>query len=123
MKTKAGKAGYGLATVLGLALIALGGSSQLRGAEKDKGKTVTITGCVTKGESADEFAITQNGKKYGLKSSDVKLAEHLGHKVTVTGVITRGPGEGEEKEKEEEGGGEYADVRVTSLKMISASCQ
>jgi hypothetical protein len=87
-----------------------------------KGQTVSITGCVQKGEAADEFAITQNGKKYGLKSTNVKLADHLGHQVTVTGKITRAPGQGEAGEKEEEGG-EYADVQVTSLKMISTSCQ
>jgi hypothetical protein len=48
----------------------------------------------------DEFAITQNGKKYGVKSTRVKLADHLGHQVTVTGKITRAPGEGEEDERE-----------------------
>jgi hypothetical protein len=62
---------------------------------------VTITACVEKGESADEFAITENGKKFGIKSSRIKLADHLGHKVTVTGKITRAPGEGEEEEEEE----------------------
>jgi hypothetical protein len=88
----------------------------------EKGKTVTITGCVQKGDEADEFAITQNGKKYGLKSTNVKLADHLGHQVTVTGKITRGPGQSEEGEKEEQGR-EHADVHVTSLKMISTTCQ
>jgi len=78
---------------------------------------------IAKGEAADEFAITQNGKKYGVKSTRVKLADHLGHKVTVIGKFTRAPGKGEEGEKAEEGGGEYADVEVTSLKMISTSCQ
>jgi hypothetical protein len=72
---------------------------------------VTITGCVEKGESANEFAITENGKKYGVKSTRVKLA--VGHKVTVTGKIAGAPGEGEEEEKAEEGEGEYADVQVT----------
>ena len=90
-------------------------------AKEKKGQTVTITGCVEKGESADEFAITENGKKSGIKSSRIKLADHLGHKVTVTGKITRAPGAGEEEE--EEGGSEYADVKVTSLKMISATCK
>lgn len=84
---------------------------------------MTVTGCLEKGEPADEFAITQKRKKYGLKSTSIKLADHLGHKVTVTGKVTRAPGEGDENEKEEEGGGEYADVQVTSVKMISATCK
>lgn len=122
MKTKAGKSGYMLAAFLGLALVAFVAWGQTKESQEKKGKEVTITGCLAKGESANEFAITQNAKKYGLKSTKVKLAEHLGHKVTVTGVIVRRPGQGEEEEKEEEGG-EYADVRVATLKMISSSCQ
>jgi hypothetical protein len=97
--------------------------SQSNRSQEGKGETVTITGCLAKGESANEFAITQNGKKYGVKSTKVKLAEHLGHEVTVIGKITREPGEDEEGERAEEGGGEYADVQVMSLKMISTSCQ
>jgi|GEM_PF-941259 len=119
MLTNARRIAYLLAMVLTLAVVAQAGG---RPPKEKKGQTVKITGCVAKGESADEFAITQNGKKYGIKSTSVNLADHLGHKVTVTGKITRAPGEGEEEEKEEEGGGEYADVQVTSLKMISTSC-
>ena len=84
---------------------------------------MTITGCVEKGESPGVFAIAENGKKFGMKSRRIKLADHPGHKVTVTGKITRAAGEGEEEEKEEEGAGEYADVQVASLKMISGSCK
>jgi D-arabinose 1-dehydrogenase-like Zn-dependent alcohol dehydrogenase len=112
-----------LASILCLMPITFAAWSQSKESQEKEGKTVTITGCIAKGEAADEFAITQNGKKYGLKSTKGKLADHLGHKVTVTGKFTRAPGEGEEGEKAEEGGGEYADVQVTSLKMISTSCQ
>jgi hypothetical protein len=123
MVTYSTKIMYSLTTVLALAVYSFFTQAAAQSAKEKKGQTVTITGCVAKGESADEFAITQNGKKYGLKSARVKLADHLGHQVMVTGKITRPPGEGEENEKEEEGGGEYADVQVTSLKMISTSCQ
>ena len=119
MLTNSRKVIHWLAPVLALAICPSFAHAQ----KETKGQTITITGCVAKGESADEFAITQDGKKYGLKSTRIKLADHLGHTVTVTGKITRAPGEGEENEKEEEGGGEYADVQVTSLKMISTSCQ
>jgi hypothetical protein len=41
-----------------------------------------------KGDEADEFSITgEDGKRYGLRSSIVDLSKHLGHKVTVTGLI------------------------------------
>ena len=111
-----------LVAVVALSFCSLFTQAIAQSAKEKKGQTVTITGCVQKGEEADEFAITQDGKKYGLKSSSVKLADHLGHQVTVTGKITRAPGQGEEGEKEEQGG-EYADVQVTTLKMISTSCQ
>jgi hypothetical protein len=60
---------YSLATVLTLAVCSFFSQAAGQSAKEKKGQTVTITGCVTKGESADEFAITQNGKKYGLKTS------------------------------------------------------
>jgi hypothetical protein len=122
MLTHSRKMMSSLAAVAALAICSFFTQAVAQSAKEKRGQIVTITGCVQKGEAADEFAITENGKKYGLKSTTVKLADHLGHQVTVTGKITRAPGQGEEGEKEEEGG-EYADVRVTSLKMISTSCQ
>jgi hypothetical protein len=111
-----------LAAVVALAICSWFNQAAAQSTKERKGQTVTITGCVQKGEAADEFAITQNGKKYGLKSTKVRLADHLGHQVTVTGKITGTPGQGEKGDKEEEGG-EYADVQVTSLHMISTTCQ
>src|SRR2546423_8688013 len=49
---------------------------------------VTVTGCLQKGDGPNEYAITENGKSYGLRSDTVKLADHLNHKVTVTGTAT-----------------------------------
>jgi len=47
------------------------------------GGNVSVTGCLQKGEEADEFSLTgDDGKLYGLRSSSVKLVEHVGHKVT-----------------------------------------
>ncbi len=123
MKTNIIRHLLAVVAILSLTPITFVAWSQSNRSQEGKGKTVTITGCLAKGESANEFAITQNGKKYGVKSAKVKLAEHLGHEVTVIGKITRAPGEDEEGERAEEGGGEYADVQVMSLKMISTSCQ
>src|ERR1700687_700597 len=48
---------------------------------------ITVTGCLQKGDSADEFAIAgENGKTWELRSPTVKLAEHVGHTVTITRV-------------------------------------
>lgn len=93
---------------------------------KSAGKT-TVTGCLQKGDEADEFSITgEDGKTYGLRSSAVDLSKHLGHKVTVTGTLKaesyeKEKGEREENEKKE--AVEAGDIRVTNLKMVSDTCK
>lgn len=99
-----------------VALMAQEGQTRTKGA-----KAVTVTGCLQKGDEAGEYSITgEDGKRYGLRSKTVDLSKHVGHKVTVTGTKMR---EEKEEEKNEAGGGEYADLRVTSLKHISEGCQ
>ena len=97
------------------------------GAQKSNSKNgnVTVTGCLQKGDEADEFALTgDDGKLYDLKSSSVKLAEHVGHKVTVSGKFKAEAYEkGEEKEAKEGGKKEAGDITVSSLKVVSNSCQ
>jgi len=112
-----------LALALALSLSSVAWTAQ-EGQTKTKGKnSVTVTGCLQKGDEAGEYAITgEDGHRYGLHStSGVDLSKHMGHKVTVTGTKMRE--ENEEKEKKEAGGGEYADLRVTNIKHVSESCQ
>jgi len=81
----------------------------------------TATGCLQKGDESGEYALTtKDGKKYGLRSSSVDLSKHVGHTVTVTGTAKK---EEEEKGEKKEAGEEVADIRVTKLAMVSASCQ
>src|SRR5215472_11654824 len=111
--------------VFALLAFSLSGSSLLAQGNQSKAteeKKVTVTGCLQKGDEAGEYSITsEDGKRYGLRSKTVSLSKHVGHKVTVTGTQVREVNE--EKEKKESGGGEYADLRVTSLKMISEGCK
>ena len=94
---------------------------------KSAGGKTTVTGCLQKGDEADEFSITgEDGKTYGLRSSAVDLSKHLGHKVTVTGTFKaesyeKEKGESEEHEKKE--AVEAGDIRVTDLKMVSDTCK
>ena len=82
-----------------------------------KGSQVKVTGCLQKGDEPNEYAITgEDGKKYGLRSSTIKLGDHVGHKVTVTGRVKK------EAEKNEPSG-ESADLSVSNLEMVSESCQ
>jgi hypothetical protein len=73
------------------------------------------------GDEAREYSITdEGGKTYGLRSSEVKLADHLGHKVTVTGTVTKL--ENPKKEEAKTGKREVGDLRVTDLTIVSTSC-
>src|SRR5712692_3108372 len=95
-------------------------------AQKPAGRTQSVTGCLQKGDEPGEFSITgEDGKTWGLRSTSVKLDEHLGHKVTVTGSTTHETKAEEKKEGQVENAAskaEYADLTVTSLKMVSESC-
>ncbi len=98
---------------------------------KAKPAAIKVTGCLQKGDSADEFAITgENGKTWELRSRTVKLADHVGHTVTITGVRhheTKAEEAKEEKteakESKEAEAKEAGDLRVTSLNMVSESCK
>jgi hypothetical protein len=88
--------------------------------------TQTVTGCLQKGDEPDEVSITgEDGKIWGLRSTSVKLEQHVGHTVTVTGSITHDSKAEEKREGQVEkasGKAEYADLDVTSLKMVSETC-
>jgi len=92
--------------------------------------TQSVTGCLQKGDEAGEFSITgEDGKTWGLRSTSVKLDQHIGHQVTVTGSTTHETKAQEKAEEKKEGQvenaaskAEYADLTVTSLKMVSETC-
>jgi hypothetical protein len=84
-------------------------------------QTKTVTGCLQRGYEPDEFQITrEDGEVWGLRSSAVPLDGDLGHKVTVSGLITHElkPGETKTASCKQESG----DLRVTSLTMVSETC-
>ena len=88
-------------------------------------KMTSITGCLQKGDEANEYSVkTSDGKMYGLTSKKVQLAEHVGHNVKLMGYITPESAEGTEANEKSSGtkkGGDI-DMTVTSLKMISTTC-
>src|SRR5215471_17257331 len=80
-------------------------------AQEKKGDKVTVTGCLVKGDEAREYSITgDDGKTYGLRSSTVKLADHLGHKVTIEGTVSKL--ENPKKEEAKTGKREVGDLHV-----------
>ena len=93
--------------------------------------TKVVTGCLQKGDEPGEFSITgKDGRTWGLRSNSVKLEQHVGHQVTVTGSAHRESKAQEKAEEKKEGQMEnaagkekYGHLRITSLKMISETCQ
>ena len=94
--------------------------------QNSNSKTDSVTGCLQKGvESGGFYIVGEDGKMWEL--SGKVDATHVGHTVAVKGhVLERSEAE-EAKfadyEKQEAKGKAYADFQVSSLKMVSASCQ
>ena len=92
----------------------------------DQSKTKAVTGCLQKGDQAEQFSITgEDGMSWDLRSSTVKLADHVGHQVTVTGSPTREAKAEEKKEGQVENAARkeaLGELRVTDLKMVSPNC-
>jgi lipid-binding SYLF domain-containing protein len=99
-------------------------------ARSEAKENVTVTGCLQRGDDAREFSIVaRDGKTWELHSNSIKLDNHLGHTVTVTGPRTRESKTQEQAEVKREGvvkassKEEYANLAVTSLKMVSETCK
>ena len=95
-------------------------------------KTRTLTGCLQKGEDANEYNFTaKDGGTWEIKSDSVKLDDHIGHTVTVTGVVSHHKEhaikEDAKTEMKEHGmdknANEHGHMTVTDLTMVSDTCQ
>lgn len=117
-------------TVLCLILVAFAvswGHAQ----EKSKSDVRTITGCLTKGDSASEFNLTgDDGSTWEVRSGAVDLARHVGHTVTATGVVSNsGMHNMKEDTKDmakdsgmKKNNSEHGHLKITDLKMVSETC-
>ena len=93
-------------------------------------KILSLLRCLQKGHEPAELSITgEDGKTWDVTSKSVKLDEHVGHQVTLTGSARRESKAQEKAEEKKEGQVEKAagkeedgDLRVTDLKMVSETC-
>jgi uncharacterized protein DUF5818 len=92
-------------------------------------KTRTLTGCLQKGDDANEYKLTTaKGGTWEIKSDSLKLGDHVGHTVRITGVVSNakmhGMKEDAKAEAKEHGmdSAEHGHMTVTYLKMVSDSC-
>ena len=124
MKTKVSN------TLLCLILVAFAvswGNAQ----EKSKSDVRTITGCLAKGDSANEFNLTGNdGSTWEVRSSAVDLASHVGHTVSATGVVSNSSMHNmkeDTKDMAKDSGmkkdnSEHGHLKITDLQMVSETC-
>jgi hypothetical protein len=98
---------------------------------KGKSDTRTVTGCLTQGDNAKEFNLAANdGSTWEVRSDNVSLADHVGHMVTATGVVSNATAHNlkeDTKEMAHDSGvkkdnREHGHLRVTDVQMVSDSC-
>lgn len=91
---------------------------------KAGGQKTRVTGCLQKGDEADEFSITgEDGKTYQIRNSAVGLSEHVGHKLTIVGTLKSEKKEGESQEYSQKESVQIGQLRVENLKMVSDTCK
>jgi hypothetical protein len=89
-------------------------------------QSMSVTGCLKQGsDTGGYYLMGEDGKMYELFGKG--LSAHVNHKVTVTGTQETLSQAQEEKkmsaEKSEAGGATVVDMKVSSIKMVSESCQ
>lgn len=113
---------------MGLGIIALLVCvSLLLGAAQDTSQMTRtgVTGCLQKGHNANEYHLIAENAKWRLKSDNVSLADHVGHKIKVDGVVSNQPYHGMKedlKAEVEKKPTETGVLIVTNLETVSDSC-
>ena len=99
---------------------------------KSKADTRTITGCLSQGDNPDEFRLTaKDGSTWEVRSSSVKLSEHVGHTVAAHGVVSNAKAHNMKEDAKsaaadsgvKKSDTEHGHLKVTSVKMIGTSCK
>ncbi len=102
---------------------------------KSKSATRTIAGCLSKGDnsaSSNEYLLTANdGSTWEVRSDTVSLADHVGHQVAATGVVTNATAHNLKEDAKDaaadahlkKGNSEHGHMKITDVQMVGDSCQ
>ena len=119
---------------LGLILLGMTASaaSAQDTASKSKAEVRSITGCLSKGDSAGEYLLTgTDGSTWEVHSNTaVSLGKHVGHTVTLKGVVANAKAHNMKEDAKtaatdagvKKTDNEHGHLKVTNLKMVSESC-
>lgn len=99
---------------------------------KSKDEVRTVTGCLAKGDSADEFTLTAaDGSTWEMHSnSTADLAPHVGHQVRVTGAVSNSKMHNLKEDTKDtaadtgvkKNNAEHGHLKPTDVQMVSDSC-
>jgi hypothetical protein len=118
-----------------IALLMFASAVPLAKSEDKDSKTVRkLTGCLHKGDGANEFVLNaKNGSRWELRSDSVDMAPHVGHTVTITGTAGRAHAKAHEMKEEVKGEmkehgmakdeKERGHLEVTKLTHVNDACK
>ena len=100
---------------------------------KSKSDVRTITGCLTKGDSSNEYLLTGNdGSTWEVhnNSNSVNLASHINQTVTATGVVSNAKMHNLKEDTKDaakdtgmkKNNAEHGHLKITDVQMVSESC-
>ncbi len=100
---------------------------------QSKGEVRTITGCLSKGDNANEFLLTgTDGSTWEVHgNSSVNLAKHVGHTIEAKGVVSHNKMHNmkeDAKDAAKDSGmknnnSEHGHLKVTDVHMVGETCQ
>ena len=115
---------FGLITFLVCASLLLTSTAQ-DSEDKSRITRYWVTGCLQKGHDTDEYLLSAENAKWRVKSDNVRLEEHVGHKIKVDGVVSNQPFHGMKedlKAEVEKKPTETGHLTATNLEMVNESC-
>jgi hypothetical protein len=100
---------------------------------KSKSAVRSITGCLTKGDSANEYLLTGNdGSTWEIHANNsVDLASHVGHTIKAKGVVSHTKMHNMKEDAKDaaqdtgvkKSNTEHGHLEVTDVHMVGESCQ
>jgi len=100
---------------------------------KSKDDVRSITGCLSKGDSANEFLLTaDDGSTWEVRnSSAVDLTPHVGHEVRISGAVSNAKMHNLKEDAKEtakdtgvkKSDTEHGHLKPTDLQMVSDTCK
>lgn len=99
--------------------------------DKGKSETRTVTGCLQQTSHNNLFLLKSNdGSSWNVSSDTASLAEHVGHTVTVTGVVSNSTMHNLKEDSKDaahdtgmkKSNNEHGRLKATDVQMVSTSC-